>query len=315
MYLKGVGIVLNEPTVIALNTLNGDVLAMGRQAWNMIGRTPSSVVAVRPLRKGAITDFDITQRLIRLVLQRVGVSRFPRPSVLVCVPSAITAVEKRAVEEATLKAGAKAVYLLEQPMAAAMGAELPIHEPLGNMLIDIGGGTTEVAIISLGGIVSLKAIRVGSFDIDAALQAYTRAKYSVAIGERTAEDIKLAIGSAWPVDDSLRVEVRGRDITTGLPRMLVLTSEEVREAIADPVDAIVSTVVEALSECPPELSQDILLNGIYLTGGGGMLKGMDIRVAEETNVPVHLTPKPLETVVRGAGKVLEDLETLRSLFL
>ncbi len=288
---------------------------MGRQAWNMIGRTPSSVVAVRPLRKGAITDFDITQRLIRLVLQRVGVSRFPRPSVLVCVPSAITAVEKRAVEEATLKAGAKAVYLLEQPMAAAMGAELPIHEPLGNMLIDIGGGTTEVAIISLGGIVSLKAIRVGSFDIDAALQAYTRAKYSVAIGERTAEDIKLAIGSAWPVDDSLRVEVRGRDITTGLPRMLILTSEEVREAISDPVDAIVSTVVEALSECPPELSQDILLNGIYLTGGGGMLKGMDIRVAEETNVPVHLTPKPLETVVRGAGKVLEDLETLRSLFL
>ena len=307
--------VLNEPTVIALNTLTGEVLAMGRQAWYMIGRTPSSIVAVRPLRKGAITDFEVTQRLIRLVLEKVGVSRFPRPNVLVCVPSAITAVEKRAVEEATHKAGARAVYLLEQPMAAAMGAELPIHEPLGNMLIDIGGGTTEVAIISLGGIVSLKAIRVGSFDFDAALQVYTRAKYSVAIGERTAEDIKLAIGSAWPVDDSLKVEVRGRDITTGLPRTLILTSEEVREAISDPVDAIVSTVVDALSECPPELSQDILLRGIVLTGGGGMLKGMDIRIAEETSVPVHLTPTPLETVVRGAGKVLEELETLRSLFL
>ena len=281
----------------------------------MIGRTPGFIVAVRPLRKGAITDFDITQRLIRLVLQRVGVSRFPRPSVLICVPSAITAVERRAVEEATLRAGAKAVYLLEQPMAAAMGAELPIHEPVGNMIIDIGGGTTEVAVISLGGIVTLKAIRVGGFDIDAALQAYTRTKYSVAIGERTAEDIKLTIGSAWPVDDSLKVEVRGRDITTGLPRTLVLTTEEVREAITDPVDAIVETVVQALSECPPELSQDILLRGIFLTGGGAMLKGMDARIAEETNVPVHLTPTPLETVVRGAGKVLEDLENLKSLFM
>jgi rod shape-determining protein MreB len=200
-------------------------------------------------------------------------------------------------------------------MAAAMGAELPIHEPVGNMIIDIGGGTTEVAVISLGGIVTLKAIRVGGFDIDAALQAYTRTKYSVAIGERTAEDIKLTIGSAWPVDDSLKVEVRGRDITTGLPRTLVLTSEEVREAITDPVDAIVETVVQALSECPPELSQDILLRGIFLTGGGAMLKGMDARIAEETNVPVHLTPTPLETVVRGAGKVLEDLENLKSLFM
>lgn len=288
---------------------------MGREAWNMIGRTPGYIVAVRPLRKGAITDFDITQRLIRLVLQRVGIPRFPRPSVLICVPSAITAVERRAVEEATLKAGAKAVYLLEQPMAAAMGAEMPIHEPVGNMIIDIGGGTTQVAVISLGGIVTLKAIRIGGFDIDAALQSYTRTKYSVAIGERTAEDIKLAIGSAWPVDDSLRVEVRGRDITTGLPRMLVLTSEEVREAIAEPVGAVVETVVQALSECPPELSQDILLRGIFLTGGGAMLRGIDVRIAEETNVPVHLTPTPLETVVRGAGKVLEDLDNLKSLFM
>lgn len=288
---------------------------MGREAWNMIGRTPGYIVAVRPLRKGAITDFDITQRLIRLVLQRVGIPRFPRPSVLICVPSAITAVERRAVEEATLKAGAKAVYLLEQPMAAAMGAEMPIHEPVGNMIIDIGGGTTQVAVISLGGIVTLKAIRIGGFDIDTALQSYTRTKYSVAIGERTAEDIKLAIGSAWPVDDSLRVEVRGRDITTGLPRMLVLTSEEVREAIAEPVGAVVETVVQALSECPPELSQDILLRGIFLTGGGAMLRGIDVRIAEETNVPVHLTPTPLETVVRGAGKVLEDLDNLKSLFM
>lgn len=288
---------------------------MGHEAWQMIGRTPGSVVAVRPLRKGAITDFDITQRLIRLLLQRVGLSRFPRPRVLICVPSAITPVEKRAVEEAAIRAGARGAYLIEQPMAAAMGANLPIHEPVGNMIVDIGGGTTEVAIIALGGIVTLKALRLGSFDIDAAIQTYIRNHYSVAVGERTAEDIKLAIGSAWPVDESLKVEVRGRDLTAGLPRTIVMSPEEVRSAIADPVGAIVDVVIDALSECPPELSQDILMRGIYLTGGGGLLQGLDVRIAQETNVPVKLTVTPLETVVHGAGKVIEDFDSLSSLFM
>jgi rod shape-determining protein MreB and related proteins len=212
VYAKGQGIVMNEPTVIALNKRNGDVLAMGREAWQMIGRTPSYIIAVRPLRQGAITDFDITQRMIRLILQRAGVNRFNRPRVVICVPSAITEVERRAVTEAARRAGAADAQLLEQPMAAAIGAELPIHEPVANMVIDVGGGTTETALISLGGIVALQAVRVGSFDIDSAIQSYVRREYGIAIGERTAEEIKIAIGSAWPIDDEVRAEVRGRDL-------------------------------------------------------------------------------------------------------
>ncbi|MFP5321472.1 MAG: rod shape-determining protein, partial [Acidimicrobiia bacterium] len=234
VYAKGQGIVMNEPTVIALNKRNGDVLAMGREAWQMIGRTPSYIIAVRPLRQGAITDFDITQRMIRLILQRAGVNRFNRPRVVICVPSAITEVERRAVTEAARRAGAADAQLLEQPMAAAIGAELPIHEPVANMVIDVGGGTTETALISLGGIVALQAVRVGSFDIDSAIQSYVRREYGIAIGERTAEEIKIAIGSAWPVDDEVRAEVRGRDLMSGLPKTVILSKPEVREAIAEP---------------------------------------------------------------------------------
>src|SRR5256885_8189545 len=226
VYAKQRGIVLNEPTVIALNSHTQDVLAMGQEAWQMIGRTPGYIVAVRPLRQGAITDFDITQRMIRLLLQRAGVSRFNRPRVLICVPSAITEVERRAVEEAARRAGAAGAYLIEQPMAAPIGAGLPIHEPLGSMVVDVGGGTTATAVISLGGIVALQAIRVGGFDIDPSIHTYVRREYGIAIGERTAEQIKMAIGSAYPTDDKIKAEVRGRDLMSGLPQVVVLSPEE-----------------------------------------------------------------------------------------
>jgi rod shape-determining protein MreB len=317
VYEKGRGIILNEPTVIALNTRTNQVLAMGGEAWRMIGRTPGHIVAVRPLRHGAITDFDITERLVRLVLSRAGVGKFAfgKPRVLICVPSAITEVEKRAVEEATLQAGARAAYMIEQPMAAAIGAGLPIHEPLGSMVVDVGGGTSEVAVISLGGIVTLKAIRIGSFDLDASIQAYVRREFGVAIGERTAEEIKLAIGSACPIEEARKAEIRGRDLMTGLPRTVIITPDEVREAIAEQVDQIAGAVVECLGDAPPELAQDVLSSGIWLTGGGGMLRGLDVRISRDTQVPVSLSPAPLETVVLGAGQALESFELVRDLFL
>ena len=315
MYAKGRGIVLNEPTVIALNSHTHDVLAMGQEAWHMIGRTPGYIVAVRPLRQGAITDFEITQRMIRLLLQRAGLSRFQRPRVLICVPSAITEVERRAVKEAARQAGATETQLIEQPMAAAIGAGLPIHEPRGNMVVDIGGGTTETAVISLGGIVALQAIRVGSFDIDNAIQAYVRREYGIAIGERTAEEIKLAIGSAFPTENEVKAEVRGRDLMSGLPKTVILSPEEVREAIDEQVRAIVDSVVQCLGASPPELAQDLIIEGIHLVGGGGMLRGFDRRISEETSIPVHLVDAPLECVVLGAGKCLEAFDSLKVLFM
>lgn len=317
VYEKGRGVILDEPTVIALNTRTNQVLAMGGDAWQMIGRTPGHIVAVRPLRHGAITDFDVTERLIRLVLNRAGVGRFglSKPRVLICVPSAITEVEKRAVEEAAIHAGARAAYLIEQPMAAAIGVGLPIHEPVGSMVVDIGGGTSEVAVISLGGIVTLKAIRIGSFDLDAAVQAFVRKQFNTAIGERTAEEVKLAIGSAWAVDDARKAEIRGRDLMTGLPRTVVITPAEVRTAISDQVNQICQAVVDCLGEAPPELAQDILTSGIWLTGGGAMLQGLTLRLEQDTHVPVHLTETPLESVVLGAGKALESFDLLRDIFV
>jgi len=235
--------------------------------------------------------------------------------VLICVPSAITEVERRAVTEAARQAGATDCQLIEQPMAAAIGAELPIHEPLGNMVVDVGGGTTEVAVISLGGIVTLQALRVGSFDIDAAIQTYVRREYGIAIGERTAEEIKLAIGSAYPTPDEVKAEVRGRDLMTGLPKTVILSPEEVRDAVEEQVRAICDAVVQCLGDSPPELAQDLIMQGIHLSGGGGMLRGLDRRIAEETAVPVHLVEAPLECVVLGAGKCLEAFESLRVLFM
>jgi rod shape-determining protein MreB len=306
---------LNEPSVIALNSRTQDVLAMGTEAWQMIGRTPSYIVAVRPLRKGAITDFEITQRMIRLLLQRVKISRFNRPRVVICVPSAITAVERRAVVEAARRAGAAEAHLIEQPMAAAIGAGLPINEPLGNMVIDVGGGTTEVALISLGGVVALEAVRVGSFDIDASLQTYIRREYGIAIGERTAEEIKITIGSAWPTEHEYSAEVRGRELMSGLPKTVILSAEEVREAIDEPVSAMVDAVIACLGQAPPELAQDLIQQGIYLVGGGGMLRGLDLRLEQETEIPVHLVDAPLECVVLGAGHCVESYDDLKVMFM
>ena len=315
MYTRGRGIVLNEPTVIALNSRTQDVLAMGREAWQMIGRTPAYIVAVRPLRKGAITDFEVTQRMIRLLLQRARVTRFNRPRVLICVPSAITEVERRAVEEAARQAGAAGAFLIEQPMAAAIGAGLPVHEPIGNMIVDVGGGTTEVAVISLGGIVALQALRVGSFDLDAAIQTYVRREYGIAIGERTAEEIKMAIGSGYPMDEEVKAEVRGRDLMTGLPKTVILSPDEVRTAMEEHVGAIVGSVLECLGQAPPELAQDLIVQGIHLVGGGALLRGFDHRLAEETALPVHLVDAPLECVVLGAGRCLESFDSLSAMFM
>ena len=315
VYAKGRGIVLNEPSVIALNQQTGDVLAMGQEAWQMIGRTPGYIVAVRPMRQGAITDFDVTQRMIRLLLQRAGVSKFNRPRVVICVPSAITEVERRAVIEAARRAGATDAQLIEQPMAAALGAFLPVNEPVANMVVDVGGGTSETALISLGGVVALQAVRVGSFDIDAAIQTFIRREYGIAVGERTAEEIKVAIGSAWPVQEEVKAEVRGRDLMSGLPKTVILSPEEVREAISEPVQSIVDSVVACLGEAPPELAHDLIVRGMYLVGGGGMLKGLANRIAEETEIPVTLVDTPLEAVVMGAGRCIEHYDQLRVMFM
>ncbi len=315
VYARGEGIVLNEPSVIALNSQTKEVLAMGKEAWQMIGRTPSYIVAVRPLRHGAITDFEVTQRMIRLLLERVGVSRFNKPRVIICVPSAITAVERRAVTEAARRAGAADAQLIEQPMAAAIGANLPINEPIGNMVIDIGGGTSEAALISLGGVVALEAVRVGSFDIDHAIQGYVRRQYGIAIGERTAEEIKLTIGSAAPTPDEVRAEVRGRELMSGLPKTVVLTPAEIREATDEPVSAMVDAVLECLAQAPPELAQDLIQQGIHLVGGGGLLRGLDHRIAAEADVDVHLVQTPLECVVLGAGRCIESYEAVKAMFM
>jgi len=315
VYQRQKGILFSEPTVLALNKETGSVLAMGEQAWHMIGRTPGYIVAVRPLRSGAISDFDVTEKLIRLILQRSGVTKFSRPKALVCVASALTEVERRAVEEATLSAGARSCHLIEEPLAAAIGAGLPVHEPVGNLVVDVGGGTSEVALISLGGIVTNTAVRVGGFDLDAAIQNYVRREYTVAIGERTAERIKISIGSAFPMAQEQKAELRGRDLATGLPKHILITSEEIREAITEPVRAIVTAVVECIGGSPPDLVQDVLNHGITLTGGGGMLSGLDMLLSQQAEVPVHVTPQPLEAVVNGAGKCLEAFDDLKSIFV
>jgi rod shape-determining protein MreB len=315
VYMKGRGIVLNEPSVIALNKQTGEVLATGREAWQMIGRTPGYIVAVRPLRGGAITDFDITERMIRLLLQRVGVTRWNRPKVVICVPSAITEVERRAVTDAARRAGAADAQLIEQPLAAAIGADLPIDEPVGNMVIDIGGGTVETAVISLGGVVALEAVRVGSFDIDAAIQGFARREHGIAIGERTAEEIKMAIGSADVSTDDVQAEVRGRDLMTGLPKTVLMTPEEVRLAIDDVVTTMVQSVQRCLAKAPAELAQDFISRGVHLVGGGAMLRGLKERIERDCAVPVLMSAMPLEAVVLGAGHCIEHYDALRYMFM
>jgi rod shape-determining protein MreB len=314
VYAKGKGLVLNEPTVVALDSRTREVLAIGTDAWQMIGRTPGYIVAERPLRGGAITDFEVTERMLSVLLHRVGVSRMNRPKVLICVPSAITAVERRAVREAARRAGASASFLIEQPMAAAIGAGLAIHEPVGNMVVDIGGGTSEMAVISLGGVVAVRALRCGGFDFDASIQAYIRHQHGVAIGERTAEALKHAVGSAYPFAGEQAAEIRGREVATGRPMTVVLSPDEIRTALEENVTSVVMAAANCLGDAPPELAQDIMFGGIHLTGGGGLLRGMTQRIADATAVPVHLVDTPLECVVQGAGICVESFDRLKRLF-
>ncbi|MBA9004264.1 rod shape-determining protein [Thermomonospora cellulosilytica] len=317
VYVRGRGIVLNEPSVVAINTNTGKIHAVGIEAKRMIGRTPGNIVAVRPLKDGVIADFDVTERMLRYFIQKVHKRRhFAKPRIVVAVPSGITGVEQRAVKEAGYQAGARRVYIIEEPMAAAIGAGLPVYEPTGNMVVDIGGGTTEVAIISLGGIVTSQSVRVGGDELDQAIIAFSKKEYSLMLGERTAEEIKMAIGSAYPGgDDEPHAEIRGRDLVSGLPKTVVISAEEVRRAIEEPVNAIVDAVKTTLDKCPPELSGDIMDRGIALTGGGALLKNLDERLREETGMPIHLVDNPLDSVVLGTGKCVEDFEALREVLV
>nr|WP_329522401.1 rod shape-determining protein [Spirillospora sp. NBC_01491] len=317
VYVRGRGIVLNEPSVVAINTNTGKIVAVGIEAKRMIGRTPGNIVAVRPLKDGVIADFDVTERMLRYFIQKVHKRRhFAKPRIVVAVPSGITGVEQRAVKEAGYQAGARRVYIIEEPMAAAIGAGLPVYEPTGNMVVDIGGGTTEVAIISLGGIVTSQSVRVGGDELDQAVISFSKKEYSLMLGERTAEEIKMAIGSAFPAGkDEPHAEIRGRDLVSGLPKTVVISAEEVRRAIEEPVNAIVDAVKTTLDKCPPELSGDIMDRGIALTGGGALLKSLDERLREETGMPIHLVDNPLDSVVLGTGKCVEDFESLRQVLV
>ena len=312
VYVRGRGIVLNEPSVVALNTNNGQIVAVGAEAKRMIGRTPGNIVAIRPLKDGVIADFDVTERMLRYFIQKVHSRRhLAKPRLVVAVPSGITGVEQSAVKEAGHQAGARRVYIIEEPMAAAIGAGLPIHEPTGNMVVDIGGGTTEVAVISLGGIVTSQSIRVGGDELDQAIITFGKKEYSLMLGERTAEEIKMALGSAFPSEDEPHAEIRGRDLVSGLPKTVVISAAEVRKAISEPVNLIVDAVKNTLDKCPPELAGDVMDRGIALTGGGAMLRGLESRIREETGMPVQVADNPLDSVVLGTGKCVEDFETLR----
>lgn len=311
VYVRGAGIVLNEPSVVAINSDNGSILAVGTEAKRMIGRTPGNIVAVRPLRDGVIADFDTTERMLRYFIQKVHKRRFlAKPRLVIAVPSGITGVERRAVEEAGYKAGARKVFIIEEPMAAAIGSGMPIHEPTGNMVVDIGGGTTEIAVISLGGIVVSVSIRVGGDELDEAIIAYVKREYSLLLGERTAEDVKMRVGSAFPLPNEPEAELRGRDLITGLPRTVILPAEEIRKALEEPIQAIVDAVKSTLDRTPPELSGDIMDRGIMLTGGGALLRGLDERLRHETGMPVVIAENPLNCVVLGSGRTVEEFEAL-----
>jgi rod shape-determining protein MreB len=316
VYVRGRGIVLNEPSVVALNTNNGQIVAVGVEAKRMIGRTPGNIVAVRPLKDGVIADFDVTERMLRYFIQKVHRrTHLAKPRLVVAVPSGITGVEQSAVKEAGHQAGARRVYIIEEPMAAAIGAGLPIHEPTGNMVVDIGGGTTEVAVISLGGIVTSQSIRIGGDELDQAIITFGKKEYSLMLGERTAEEIKMAIGSAFPAEDEPHAEIRGRDLVSGLPKTVVISAAEVRKAIEEPVNLVVDAVKNTLDKCPPELAGDVMDRGIALTGGGALLRGLESRIREETGMPVQVADNPLDSVVLGTGKCVEDFETLRQVLV
>jgi len=311
IYVKGRGIVLSEPSVVAIDQRTGDVHAVGIEAKRMLGRTPGNITAIRPLKDGVIADFDVTEQMLRHFIQKVHQNRWAHPRVVVCVPSGVTGVEKRAVEEATLSAGARQAYLIEEPMAAAIGAGLPVGEPTGNMIVDIGGGTTEVAVISLGGIVVAQSIRVGGDELDEAIVSYVKREEKLMIGSQTAEEVKLEIGSAFPLEEELEAEIRGRDMISGLPKTVVLSSEQVRKALEEPVAQIIDAVRATLDRTPPELASDIMDRGIVLAGGGSLLNGLDDRLRAETEMPIHLADSPLTCVAVGSGRALEEFEVMR----
>ncbi|MBI2338283.1 rod shape-determining protein [Candidatus Daviesbacteria bacterium] len=318
--VKGKGIVIREPTVVALHKKTRQVLAIGTEAKRMLGRTPAAIEAVRPLRDGVISDFDTTEAMLRYFIHKVHESpgkgifslpKIPKPRVVVGIPSGVTEVERRAVQDACISAGAREAYLIEEPMAAAIGAKLPVEDPEGVMVVDIGGGTTEIAVISLGGMVINKSLRIAGDELDEEIINYMRTRYGMLIGERTAEEVKIEIGSAFPVgkDDMVTV-IRGRDLSNGLPKSLKVTAAEIREALTPIVSQMITAIAEILEETPPELLTDIVERGIYLAGGGALLRGLDKRIAEETKLPVYVADDPLTTVVRGCGEVLNNLDLL-----
>jgi rod shape-determining protein MreB len=312
VYVRGEGIVLREPSVVAVNLHTGQPVAVGSEAKRMIGRTPSHIRAVRPLRDGVINDFEICEKMLRFFIQKVHSRRFARPRMVICVPGGITGVEQRAVQEAAEYAGAaKPAYIIEEPMAAAIGANLPVQEPRGNMIVDIGGGTTEVAVISLGGVVASQSVRVAGDELDEAIIQFVKKEYSLALGERTAEEVKMFLGSAWPLEEELQAEIRGRDLVSGLPKTVVTSTEEIREAIEEPVAAIVDAVKFTLDKTPPELAADIMEQGIVLAGGGALLAGLDTRLYSETGMPIRVADNPLDAVALGSGKCLESFEALQ----
>ena len=314
VYVKDHGIVLREPSVVAIQAGTSNVLAVGEEAKRMVGRTPGSIVAIRPMKDGVIADFEITESMLRYFIRRVHNRRsMVAPRVIVAVPSGITEVEKRAVKDSATHAGARKVYLIEEPMAAAIGVGLPVQEPAGNMIVDIGGGTTEVALISLAGIVFSRSIRVAGDELDEAIIQYMKRAYNLMVGERTAEEIKIRLGSAFPLEQEMTLEVKGRDLVAGLPKTLTVTSQEIREALLEPVSQIVESVRVTLERCPPELAADLVDRGIMLAGGGALLRGIDKLLAEETGLPVHIADDPLSAVAEGTGRVLNELQFLEKI--
>ncbi|MFZ5863559.1 MAG: rod shape-determining protein [Nitrospirota bacterium] len=312
VYVKGKGIVINEPSVVAIEKKSGQVLAVGAEAKKMLGRTPGNIVAVRPMKDGVIADFEIAEKMLKHFITRAhNRNTFVRPRIIICVPSKITQVEQRAVKDSAELAGAREVYLIEEPIAAAIGAGLPIAEPSGNMVVDIGGGTTDVAVISLAGIVYSESVKVAGDKMDDFILSYVKRKYNLLIGDHMAEQIKFEIGSAYPQDDRRTFMIKGRDLISGIPRTLVIDDAEIREALAEPIGAIVNAIKVALENTPPELAGDIIDRGIVLTGGGSLLRGMDVRLREETNLPIITVDNPLTTVVLGTGKALDQIDLLQ----
>jgi rod shape-determining protein MreB len=314
IYARGQGVVLNEPSVVANDNPPGRPVAVGIEAKRMMGRTPGRIKTIRPMKDGVIADFEVCEKMLRFFIQKVHASRWNKPRMVICVPSGITGVEQRAVQDAAEYAGArKPVHIIEEPMAAAIGADLPVHEPSGNMVVDIGGGTTEVAVISLGGIVTAQSVRVAGDELDDAVLQYLKKEFSLAIGDRTAEEIKVHMGSAWPLDNELTADIRGRDMISGLPRTVAVTTEQIREALAEPVSAIIDAVKTTLDKTPPELAADIMERGIMLTGGGALLAGLDVRLAHETGMAINIAHEPLYSVVIGSGRALENIDAMRGL--